>query len=450
MSTTSEASLGALLGSRRALVVGISGLVVAVMIVHVEVAIALVAPALLAVLSLIAVVRFLGSDADNRQLRRVLWWTMAVFIVHLVFGLVVTNAGGGLSSLLKAPDAATYHHHALGILGHWTADLPMPELPAGKEGYYFLLAGVYWMFGVHAVAGLVVNAAMSAAMVPLMTDTTRRLFGPTAAMRVPPILILLPSLTLFPSQLIKEAPMLLLIAVMMNLSVRLSDRIGVLPLAGLAAVSALMLTFRGHVALVLFGGVVAGLAFGRRQVVGGMGTGMAILALVVLLFSFGIGYSGFDAAVNTDLEQANTVRRSLAVEGRSGYDADVDISTSKQALSYLPRGLVNFVFGPFPWQIRGARQLPVVPDVLIWWGLLPSLWRGIRKGWESQGRRILVLGLPAITTTCLLSLAVGNFGTLVRERMQVVILVVPLIALGLSLRGERRAAERPGELSPVA
>ncbi len=451
MSTTSEPSPGAPLRSRRALVVSMAALVVAVMVVHAEVGIALVAPGLLGVLSLGAMVPFLCSEADDRQRRRVLRWTMAVFVVHLVFGLIVTSAGGGVGAVLKAPDAFTYNLHAVGIVQHWTADLPMPDLPAGKEGYYFLLAGLYWVFGEHAVAGLVVNAALSAALVPLMTDTTRRLFGWDAAMRVAPILVLLPSLTLFPSQLIKEAPMLLLIGLTMNLAVRLSDRVGVLPLTGLAVVSALMLTFRAHVALVLVGGVVAGLVFGRRQVVGGVGTGMAFLALVVVLLSFGIGYSGFNAAVNTDLEQANTVRRSLAVEGRSGYDADVDISTSKQAVSYLPRGLLNFVLGPFPWQIRGVRQLPVVPDVLIWWGLLPSLWRGIRRTWKAEGRRLLLLGLPALTTTCLLSLAVGNFGTVVRERMQVVILVLPLIALGLSLRAQARApGGTRGELMTVA
>ncbi len=424
-----------------------AGLIAAAMIVHAKAAIALVAPTLLGVLALRAMVRFLNSDADDRERARIAWWTMAVFVVHLVFGLIVTNAGGTIGALLKTPDAFTYQYHAVGILNHWTAGSPMPDLPAGKEGYYVLLAALYWVFGAHVVAGLAVNAVLSAAMVPLTTDTTRRLFGSSSAARVPPLLILLPSLTLFPSQLIKEAPVLFLIALTMNFAARLSRRFGVLSLAGLAVVLALMLTFRAHVALVLAGGVVAGLVMGRRQVLGGVGTGMAILGLVVVLFSFGVGYSGFDAAVNTDLEEANIVRRSLAVEGRSGYDADVDISTSRQALTYLPRGLVNFVFGPFPWDIRGVRQLPVVPDVMIWWLLLPHLWRGIRQSWALGGRRLLLLGMPALTTTCLLSLAVGNFGTLVRERMQVVVLLVPLIALGLSMRAEGRSeAGRPGEL----
>ena len=420
------------------------------MIVFVEAGLALIAPSMISVLALFILVRYLDPAGDGRS-SRVMAWTMVAFVAHFVFGFIVTHAGGMITQLLFAPDALTYNLQAVEIYRHWTADFPLPRLPAGKEGYYYLLAGIYRIFGVHAVAGLVVNAFLSAALVPLVFDTTRRLFGSAAAGWIPPLLLLLPSLMLWPSQLVKEAPILFLIALAANGATRLTDRFAFLPALGVALSLALLLAFRGHVALVLAGGVVASIAVGRRQVLGGLGTGLAMAALVVVLLSFGVGYSGFDAALNTDLDQANVVRRDLALSGRSGYDADVDISTSRQALSYLPRGLVSFMLGPFPWQIRGVRQLPVVPDVLLWWVLLPSLWRGVRAGWGLISRRVLVLILPAFTTACLLSLAIGNFGTLVRERMQVVILVLPFIALGLSLRTPTAdGAGRPAEdLAPV-
>ena len=116
------------------------------------------------------------------------------------------------------------------------------------------------------------------------------------------------------------------------------------------------------------------------------------------------------------------------------------MSTSCQAISYLHRGLATFVFGPFPWQIRSARQLPVLPDVVVWWLLFPSLVRGLRGARRVSGRAALVVALPAVTAAALLALTVGNFGTVVRERGQVTILLLPLIALGLSLRGRARPA----------
>jgi 4-amino-4-deoxy-L-arabinose transferase-like glycosyltransferase len=412
-------------------------------VVFVEAGLALVAPTMLALLVLWFLVRMLDGDDGERGTSLVMWWTMAAFALHLAFGLVVTHAGGIISEFLKAPDALTYNLHAIAILQHWQADFPLPLLPAGKEGYYYLLAGLYSVFGVHTVAGLVVNAMFGGALVPLVTDTTRRLFGSEAAARVAPLVILLPSMMLWPSQLIKEAPILFFIAVAANGTVRLTDRFAVLPLTFVALSMALMLTFRGHVALVLAGGVVASIAIGRREVLGGVGTGLVAASLLVVLLSFGLGYSGFDAAVNTNLEQAHRVRQDLALTGRSGYDVDVDISSSRQALSYLPRGLVNFSLGPFPWQIRSIRQLPVLPDMMVWWALVPSLWRGFHEARRLIGRRVLVLLLPAFTTACLLSLAVGNFGTLVRERMQVVLLLIPLIALGLSRRKAQPDASAP-------
>nr|MDP8928068.1 hypothetical protein [Actinomycetota bacterium] len=375
-------------------------------------------------------------------------WTMFSFAVHLAFGLVITGTGGAFANLLQAPDSFTYHRLAIRIVQHWTGDFPMPKLPAGKEGYYYLLASLYWAFGAQPVAGLVVNAVLSASIVPLVTDTTRRLFGTAAADRVPPLLLILPSFMLWPSQLIKEAPVLFLVAFAANCATRLTERFRMLPLAGLAAAMAVLLTFRGVVAVVLAGGFLTGVAFGRRQVLGGLGTGLGLASLIVLLLAFGVGYSAFDAAVNVNLEQADVVRRDVAVGAGTGFDADVDISTSKRAVTYLPRGLVNFMLGPFPWQIQGIRHMPVVLDVALWWCLIPSLWVGLRHAWWFLGRRMVLLVLPPFAAACMLSLAVGNFGLLARERMQVLVLLFPLVALGLSLRAARRdVAAEPGSPS---
>ena len=414
------------------------------MIVFVEAGFALVGPSMLGILLLYLLVRQLDAPEEAALSSRIMWWTMVAFGAHLVFGLIVTHAGGLIGEFLKAPDTFTYSLQALRIEQHWQGDFPMPALPRGKEGYYYMLAGVYRIFGLHSVAGLVVNALLAAALVPIVSDTTRRLFGPAAAARVAPLVLLLPSMMLWPSQLIKEAPILFLIAVAANGATRVTERFALLPLSMVAVAMALLLTFRGHVALVLAGGLVAAIVVGRREVLGGVGTGLVMTSLVVVLLSFGLGYSGFDAALNADLQQANLVRRDLALSGRSGYDAEVDISTSREALTYLPRGFVSFMLGPFPWQIRSLRQLPVLPDMIVWWALMPSLWRGLGSARKRVSRRMLVLVLPALTTACLLSLAIGNFGTLVRERLQVVILLVPLIALGLSERKSEPSYEEPG------
>ncbi len=410
--------------------------------------VALLLPAVVGVFALLILVRCLGGWSDDPEVqRRIRNWSMFAFVTHLAFGLLVSNVGGFVETYLRAPDSYTYHSFAVDILGRWTIGLPGPDLPAGKEGFYYMLAGIYWVVGAHTAAGLAVNATLAAAVVPLMTDATSRLFGAEAAKRVPPLVALLPGLFLWSAQLLKEAPILFLIAVATMCAVRILDRSSLGAMFGLALSLSLLFTFRAWVALVVAGGMAAGLVLGRRQLASGIGVGLAAVGLVVGLVALGLGASGYRAAVETDLAQANAVRQDLATAG-SGFDADVDVSTSSRALSYLPRGLTTFLFGPFPWQIRSARQLPAVPDVVVWWLLIPSLWRGLRAATRLAGRKISILLLPAATTAILLALSIGNFGTVVRERAQVTILLLPLIALGLSLRPAARREEEQGSLPP--
>lgn len=445
---TMRAGLSGGRSARYAWLVVLLAVVIGSSIVRLGMAIAALVPMMVGVLLLALLVRLLGDEEDGDAQRRMLRWTMVTFVTHLSFGLLVTNGGGLIETYLRAPDSYTYHNYAIEIVRNWTTGLPLPDVPAGKEGFYYTLAVLYWVFGAHSVAGLVLNATLGAAIVPLVSDTTRRLFGPVAAEYAVKLAVFLPGLLLWTSQLIKEAPILLLIVVTTNLASRLVDRISVSALVGVGVALAFLFTFRGWVALVVAGGLVAGLTFGKAQMVSGFSTGVSVLALLVMVVTLGLGYSGYQAAIGSDLQDAQVVKRDLALSAGSGYDAEADISTSAAALTYLPKGLANFILGPFPWQIRQARQLIVLPEVVAWWLLLPSLARGLRRGWSLMGRGVLILVLPAATTSFLLALALGNFGTVVRERMQVVVLLIPFVALGLAERARLRSGEPQDQSVP--
>ncbi|MEA2703019.1 MAG: hypothetical protein QOD63_964 [Actinomycetota bacterium] len=439
------------LGGRGVALIVVVLIAIGLAVVRAEGIVALVGPAVIGALCLALLVRFLTQDDEEADYRRIVRWTAVAFGVHLVLSLVITNTYVLL--LYLGPDALTYDILAKHIVLHWTSGFPFPDIPSGKEGFYYLLAGLYWMFGAHTAAGLAVNATLAAGLVPLSTDTTRRLFGARAARYAAPLTLLVPGVLLWTSQLIKEAPILFLLALGANCAVRISDRISLAPLAVLAATMALLFTFRGWVGVMAAGGLVIGIAFGRHQLLSGLGTGVTALCLIGLLVVVtGLGYSGYKTAVGSDLEHASLVRRDLADSATSGFNAEADISTPTRALTYLPGAMVTFAVGPFPWQIGGVRQLPVIPDMVVWWALLPSLWRGVRVGGRQRGRQILVLLMPALTTALLLALALGNFGTLMRERTQVFILLVPFLCLGLSVRRLEPQVEEAGEdvASPVA
>lgn len=392
----------------------------------------------------VLVLHLTDSYGDRFPTRRVLRWTLAAFAGHLLLSAVLNAV------LFEVSDARAYHHDAVEIVRHWHGDFPLPVLPDGKEGYYYLLAGLFWLFGPHNVAGLLVNATLAAALVPIVTDLTRRLFGDDAARYVPWLVVLLPGLLLWTSQLLKEAAIVFLVAVAMNCSCRLLTRVTVFGLATLTAALALLFTMRSYVGLTLAVGLLGGIALGRPSVLGGLRAVLSAVALMALLVAgTGVGYSGYKAATSANLEQASLVRKELASSAESGFGSNLDISTPVKALASLPIAVTTFLLGPLPWQFGGARHLVALPDVLVWWSLLPSLWRGLRTGFRRLGRAMLLIVLPAMTTTALLSLTVANFGTVVRERSQVVIMLVPLVALGLA-EGARRRSPGPGVGQPTA
>ncbi len=415
-------------------------------VVRLRAVIALVVPAVLGLLVLIALVRWLIRWPDGDAQRRILRWTIISFIVHIIFGLISTNISYEIRYYLGT-DSISYDLIAQAIVQHWTEGEPLPLVPSGKEGFYYMLAGLYWLFGTHTAAGLAVNAVLAAALVPVMADLTYRLFGPLAARYAALLVVVFPGLFLWTSQLMREAGMLFLLAVALNCSVRLVDRVSPAPLIGLSAALILAFTFRAWVALIVAAGLVVGITLGRSRITSGLATGVGIVVVVAAVMgTSGLGYSGYKEATSVDLEQAQVVRQDLAASAQTGFEEEVDISSAPSALRYLPRGVVSFVLGPFPWQIRNTRQLPFVPDMLLWWALLPMLWRGLRAAGRVAGRRRLLMILPAGGTTLFMALALGNFGVIARERLQVLVLVMPFFALGLA---ERAARRRVGEHQTV-
>jgi hypothetical protein len=252
---------------------------------------------------------------------------------------------------------------------------------------------------------------------------------------------LLPGFLIWGSQLLREAGIYFFIAVALNCAVRVLDRPTLSALALMAVAVGMMVTFRADVGALVGASLVVALVMGSRRTATGMTTGLGAAALVLgLVLGAGLGYSGFHFITHANLQQINGIRAGSSKEAASGFLPEANVSTAKHAATYLPVGSVYFLFGPSPWQVHGLRQLAAVPDVLIWWLLLPALWSGIRQAARTRGREVLVYLLPALALLAVLALLIANFGTAVRERMQIIVLLIPLISLGWSVR---HPASRP-------
>ncbi len=411
--------------------------------------VALIVPTAMAAILLFVGLRFFIlaniDDETGRWLRHV---TGVIFVVHLLIALAINSSNQLVQTF--GGDAVIYHLGAVEIVDHWTngTGISGEFVQTGKEGFFYALAALYWVFGTYQVAGLAANAAFAAAMVPLVHDTTRRLFGKEAARVAALMVMILPGFLVWTSQLLREAPIVFFLALAANAVVRLTERTTLGAYMALTTSLAVMFTLRASVAPVAAGGLLLGLVVGRKRVLEGVASGLAALTLVlVLVLAVGIGYKGYELTSNADLEAVSDTRLALARSANTGISPDADVSTTGKATSFLPVAMVNFGLGPFPWQVRNARQLGGVLEALSLWVLWPSLWRGWRSATRAVGRQWVALVAPALFLAVTLSLLLGNYGTVVRERLQVTIFLLPLAAYGWTMRKNPAEAQEGGSQS---
>lgn len=134
------------------------------------------------------------------------------------------------------------------------------------------------------------------------------------------------------------------------------------------------------------------------------------------------GYDSFFVAMN--------MLRSPRAEGNLAILPNLDISTATNAFLYMPIGLLYTWFSPFPWQMGSAFQIMAVPEMIIFYLLLPYLVRGIlfsyRESWKDTSILILFMAIMSL----IFAFIEGNSGTLFRHRSMLLYFAFIFISSG--------------------
>ena len=141
-----------------------------------------------------------------------------------------------------------------------------------------------------------------------------------------------------------------------------------------------------------------------------------------------------------DLEALQEMRQFTSIGG-SAYQEQVDISTPGRALAFLPKGLAFFLFAPYPWTVRNVRQLVTLPEMLLFYALVPSMLRGARDLVRARAPGALMLALITISLTLGYALGEANAGAAYRHRAQVLVFLLLFAAAGAERPPPRRAPE---------
>jgi len=377
------------------------------------------------------------SEHDRQFLLQIFVAGLLIRIVvgALIFSFELQEFFGG--------DALTYDRLGYEILMWWQGKAKIAVTDnAVVWGMPYLVAGIYALVGRNMLAVQFFNAICGAAAAVVVYLCAQHIFQNARVARLAAILVAFyPSLILWSSQALKDAPIVLLLTIAIIATLKLGEKLSIkngLLLGGtLLGLLSLRFYIFYMVAAALTGTLVIGMKRATAQSIGRQFVVMATLGLTLTYVGV-LRTASVQLDAYANLETIQRSRQDLASTAQSGFGQDVDVSTTAGALSAIPLGMIYLLFAPFPWQMANLRQTITLPEMLLWWGSFPLLVLG---GWFTLKYR-LRQALPILLFTTMLTLAYsifqGNVGTAYRQRSQLLIFYFIFVAVGFVLLRERR------------
>ena len=290
---------------------------------------------------------------------------------------------------------------------------------------------VFALFGSSTLGGFVVFSWLGFLGLLLFFMAFRLAVPEGDAFRYGLLLFFLPSLVFWPSSIGKEAWVLLCLGLAAYGAARLSaGRRGGSALLAVGALGAGLV--RPHIAVLILLAATAGYLLGQRRTrSGAVASPVLRVALGVVLAAFcyvAVGQAAaFFGVEETDTEGVTAVIDDTAAQtntGGSSFEAPrVD------SVLDLPRATVTVLFRPFPWEAGNLQALVSSAEGLVLLGLfylgrrrLYALPRHLRNPYVVASLAYCVFFIIAFSSF-------GNFGILVRQRVQVFPFVLVLLAL---------------------
>ncbi len=347
-----------------------------------------------------------------------------------------------------APDVATYDHFGWVLQQSWfgAADAPAREIARASQmsgpgwGMNYLVAGLYTVFGRNVFAAQTFCAVIGAATAPMVFLCAQRIYSNLRAAKTAAVIVaVFPAFVIWSGQLLKDGLIIFLLVLAMTMVLELQERIKPAAVITLGVSMAGIFTLRFYiffmVAAAVFGSFVIGTSNSARS--------MVARTVVLVVLGLGLTYIGVTGTATGDLETYGNLERlqngrlDQARTGKSGFAVDADVSTANGMITVLPIGFLYLMLAPFPWDASNLRQALPLPEVFVWWAMMPFLISGLIYSVRHRLRRALPILLFSLMLTLVYSISQGNVGTAYRQRTQIQVFLVIMIAVGWELRKEK-------------
>lgn len=368
---------------------------------------------------------------------------LAFGIFIYVFELQEFFGGDALTFSYKG---GVIHDHWLGLVPAQAPELIRATTMAGPGwGIHYFVAAIYLVFGKNFLAAQSIAAVFGAATAPMVYFCAEKIFQNKRVAKLAAIgVAVFPAFIIWSGQLLKDGLITFLLVLAMIMVLSLQSRFNYF------ALIILILCLGGIISLRFYIFYMVAVAVAGSFVIGVSNSAGSVVrrGAVLILTGIGLTYMG---AVNTatvdferygDLDHLQMSRSDQARSADSGYAEDIDVSTTRGALSAVPIGLAYLMLAPFPWEMRTLRQAITLPEVLVWWAMLPLMAIGI---WYSV-RYKLRAAFPVLLFSAMLTIAYSifqaNVGTAYRQRTQIQVFLFIFIAVGYVFMKEQRENRR--------
>lgn len=368
------------------------------------------------------------SPAERRRLQLIV---IAAFILRLGLATVLE-----LFPALRLfhDDATGYEANAIALSRSWRGiGPPLMLYQEGMLNYGYLYVGatLCYLFGPYPLHLAAWNGLFGAINVVILYRLASHLFHPVVAIRAAIFLAFMPSMVVWNSVAIKDPLMVLLICSSLYVYMLLRRRWSFTLIATLTGLVAAIYFIRFYISYFVILSILATVVIGRAK------EGQSRIRNLVVLVAFGVlvALTGISRNLSeglelATLEQAAIYRAGMASTANSGFAHDLDVSSVSGAAMALPIGMAVVLFGPFPWQMRSLLPLLTLPEMLLWWWLLPSLFRGLRFAAARVFARASPVFVFCVSLSIVYSLTLGNVGAAARQRTQIFAFLFIFVALG--------------------
>ncbi len=308
-------------------------------------------------------------------------------------------------------------------------------------GMYYLTAIIYLVFGRNIFAAQSFCAVIGAATAPMVYFCARKIFNNLKVARFAAIgIAVFPSFIIWSGQLLKDGLIIFLLVAAMTMVIQLQTRFGYAALGVLVASLLAILSLRFYIFYMVLVAVVGSFLVGLSSTKRSMLRSTLVLCVIGGALAYlGVGQrASIELPIFTNLERINYSRADLAKSADSGFGEELDVSTAEGALFAIPTGFTVLMFAPFPWQAANLRQAITIPEVLIWWSMIPFLLIGLIYTVRNRLRNAFPILIFSLMLTIAYSLFQGNVGTAYRQRTQIQVFLFVLVGVGWTVFKEDR------------